>query len=385
MNWLLTIFLIFILCMVIWGFYQTYLTSVKIDKISVEEDKPGDLVDEISKDDSALENTEIEYDVPSYLKKGLRRDNPADQTNEETVEVLKEKLYETTEQLQKLNLAFETKLIEKTGALESERDAAKKEIERAKTIIESSIKLNQEYNLLTYRSGHDLKGGVASILGLINLIKDDPSGIEKFDYIKHLETSVLRLTEQISDIATLGKMAGHENVKNIDFQKLIPEVLKNIPDHIMEESHSLNYTIEPNITFFSDEHKIFIIIKKLVENAIVFRNNQSRSRHRVELKVIREDNGVGINVWDNGIGISTNNIDKIFQMYWRGSDLSQGSGLGLYIVKKAVDALSGTITVKSGENEFSSFHVSLPNAVNDPKKIKAKSKGELKPTEIVIE
>jgi signal transduction histidine kinase len=68
-----------------------------------------------------------------------------------------------------------------------------------------------------------------------------------------------------------------------------------------------------------------------------------------------------ISFHDNGIGISAENQEKIFNMFYRASEQSDGSGLGLYIVKNAIDKLNGSVQVTSKEGEFTNFIIQLPN------------------------
>jgi signal transduction histidine kinase len=100
-----------------------------------------------------------------------------------------------------------------------------------------------------------------------------------------------------------------------------------------------------------------IIVDNLLENAIRFRNPQ---QPHVQLEVTEEKNGVTIMVKDNGIGIEKIYIDKVFEMFFRGSELSKGNGLGLYIVKKAVEKLKGNIKIDSTTNQGTTFLVWIP-------------------------
>jgi signal transduction histidine kinase len=115
---------------------------------------------------------------------------------------------------------------------------------------------------------------------------------------------------------------------------------------------------------FETERKIFtypvlvkILIENLLENSVNFCKQQDSY---VSIRTFDGGDTVGLEVSDNGQGFAPEFSEKIFDMYFRANYMSKGNGLGLYIVKKAVDKLSGTITFKSVQYEGSTFTVLLP-------------------------
>jgi K+-sensing histidine kinase KdpD len=94
----------------------------------------------------------------------------------------------------------------------------------------------------------------------------------------------------------------------------------------------------------------------------------SNKRPKVKINVTQENGLVSINLLDNGPGIDKNISDKIWDMFFVGHEQSVGNGLGLYITKKAVTALSGKIRFQSGETGMTTFEVKLPvnrKTIND--------------------
>ena len=97
----------------------------------------------------------------------------------------------------------------------------------------------------------------------------------------------------------------------------------------------------------------------MISNAIKYRNP---SRELCELKIHGWENEAfyHFEIEDNGIGISGDHLGKVFDMFYRANDRSQGSGLGLYIVKETVAKLEGSIDVKSQVDKGSVFTLTLP-------------------------
>lgn len=109
----------------------------------------------------------------------------------------------------------------------------------------------------------------------------------------------------------------------------------------------------------SDKGMITTILQNLVENAIKYskRNIPAIVDIRVES---HHGKFLTVRVEDNGIGIADDIQVKVFDMFFRGNEISRGSGLGLYILKNAVEKLKGKIILKSKENVGTTFIIELP-------------------------
>lgn len=104
-----------------------------------------------------------------------------------------------------------------------------------------------------------------------------------------------------------------------------------------------------------------IILNNLMANAVKYHNlNQPNPYIRVSFKRIK--NVVEIAVQDNGQGIARENIPKIFDMFYRASKGTEGTGLGLYIVQEALTKINGIILVDSELGKGSTFKILLENA-----------------------
>jgi signal transduction histidine kinase len=101
-----------------------------------------------------------------------------------------------------------------------------------------------------------------------------------------------------------------------------------------------------------------MIIENLVENAIQF---AKEVKPTLNLYAIDSGNGIMIQVTDNGIGIQSEFHQNVFDMFFRATEKSKGNGLGLYLVKKAVDKLNGTIKLESAFGQGTVIQVYLPS------------------------
>lgn len=146
----------------------------------------------------------------------------------------------------------------------------------------------------------------------------------------------------------------------IDFSEMVNH---SIDDHsFMQHAQAIEkkVNIEQFEKFISDPRRISIIINNLISNAIKYADLKKENPHfSVHVKVA--DNMATIEVSDNGIGIEEQHLDKIFTLFYRVTNSTSGSGLGLYIIKETVDKLSGYIIINSHKNDGTNIKVILPN------------------------
>ena len=114
-----------------------------------------------------------------------------------------------------------------------------------------------------------------------------------------------------------------------------------------------------DVTIVSDLFRLKNILKNLLSNAQTF-SNPILDESFVKISLKKDKNYHVIIIEDNGIGIIDNAQEKVFNMFYKGMESKDGSGLGLYIAKKMISKLDGMITVKSEYGKKSIFKVSLP-------------------------
>jgi PAS domain S-box-containing protein len=229
--------------------------------------------------------------------------------------------------------------------------------------------LSKEKELVELKSkfvaiaSHEFRTPLATINFATGFIKDylhklSPGDVEK--KLESIEKQVKHMTFLLDDVLTLGKSeSGKTKVvaKKIDihdfFQKIVEEVL-----YSTKTSHAVTFTFESPIREIEiDEKLLRNIFINLLSNAIKFSPDASE----VLLTVYSVKNELVIAVRDNGVGIPSNEYDKIFDPFHRGSNAGaiQGTGLGLSIVKKAVELLEGTLDFRSELGKGSEFNVTF--------------------------
>jgi signal transduction histidine kinase len=159
-------------------------------------------------------------------------------------------------------------------------------------------------------------------------------------------------------LINLTSIKNTEKLKSkIDFEKLVDECLNSC--HYLDQSAiiKIKKEIEP-IDFYSEWAIINTILQNLIENAIKY--SRKDKDPFVNISIYKKEQFIIIKVEDNGQGIALDHQSNVFGMFYRANDNTKGSGLGLYILKRAVERLSGVVELQSTPNKGSIFTVKLP-------------------------
>ncbi|QHT70024.1 PAS domain-containing protein [Rhodocytophaga rosea] len=223
-------------------------------------------------------------------------------------------------------------------------------------------KINQELDSFVYRASHDLRAPLASILGLINISRLEENQEIKANYLNMMEKSISKLDTFISEIINYSRNSRIEVSKEtIDVPLLMKEILEGLKFMEGFDEIEKKVTIQQTATFVSDVFRLKIILNNLLSNAVKYRAVSSASFVMINI-TIHQQSAV-FEFTDNGLGIAAESLDKIFNMFYRASETSKGSGIGLYIVKDAIHTLKGSIAVESELGKGTCFRVELPNEV----------------------
>ncbi|MGK7393345.1 MAG: sensor histidine kinase [Candidatus Cyclobacteriaceae bacterium M3_2C_046] len=226
---------------------------------------------------------------------------------------------------------------------------------------EQLIKINQELDRFVYSVSHDLRAPLTSSLGLIQISRLEKDTSKKEDYLNMINKSLIRLDNFIKELIDFTRNSRTElELEEIDWNELISSILRDL--QYLENFNHIQFKINNTLDrpFHSDRNRLKIILSNLVSNSIRYRNKYHHRGSYVKIEVNPENSMVKIKVEDNGVGINQAHIDKIFDMFYRGSPVNAGSGLGLYILKESVTKLHGKVSVSSEINQGTVFEVVLP-------------------------
>lgn len=223
-------------------------------------------------------------------------------------------------------------------------------------------KTNRELDSFLYSTSHDLRSPLASIKGLVNVARFDTSDKRIHSYFDMIIDRVNRLEHFIKDIIDYSKNARTEvEHEPLDIRKLIDEVIDNLKYLEGAEKIKFKNNVDLDHLVAADKNRLNVVLTNLTANAIKYHDLRKEDRW-ISINAANSGGTLKLAVSDNGTGIGDEHQQKIFDMFYRGTLQSNGSGLGLYIVKQAIEKMQGSIKVESQAGEGTTFHVTVPVA-----------------------
>ena len=227
-------------------------------------------------------------------------------------------------------------------------------------------KINHELDAFVYSISHNLRAPLLSSLGLVKLAKMEMNNANFQSiplYLSKMEDTVYKLDNTLKEILDYSRNARSElRFEPIDFGQMIDECFEkiNFLDHFAEIEKKIS--VQSTARFYSDKYRVGVILNNLISNAIKYCDPEKQDKW-IEIEVKCDRKNASLKIKDNGIGIDNNYQSRIFEMFFRATEKSEGSGLGLYIVKENVEKLEGRISVFSKEKMGTHFEITLPNRI----------------------
>lgn len=223
-------------------------------------------------------------------------------------------------------------------------------------------KANRELDRFVYSASHDMRAPLTTLLGLINLAKLSNNLDELREYHDMMTNRIRTLEGFIREVIDYSRNSRLEvNWTNIDLSVLVKEVFDELEFSANQNNVKLDLPFESNIEIFCDRRRLKVVLINLIENAIKYHDkNKSSSFVRVRFEVANEE--LIVRVSDNGIGIKSEFQEKIYKMFFRATERSEGSGLGLYIVNETLEKMNGRIICYSDEGIGTKFEFRIPQA-----------------------
>ena len=220
--------------------------------------------------------------------------------------------------------------------------------------------INDELNDFMYKSSHDLKGPLASIIAITDLAAGKITEKERMQYIDMISKSTTKLSNILDDLLNAARIGHgevqHETINIADFIAEISGILENTQDG--QKTH-IEIEADKKLEVKTDKNLLRNILHNLIENSIKYRRT-SIDNCFVKISAHKQNSELHITVTDNGQGIPEKSLPKVFDMFVRANITSPGTGLGLYLVKKSVDKLNGTIKLNSKEGKGTTIDIFLP-------------------------
>lgn len=228
---------------------------------------------------------------------------------------------------------------------------------------EELIKINEELDSFVYSVSHDLRAPLLSLLGLLNISRMDkrPRDPAYDQYFDMMEKSITKLDGTLREILDYSRNARTEvKAVEVDLLHLLKKSIQKL-EH-MNGFNEIKISIDTkrmHLPFFSDAYRISVIFENLLSNAIKYRNNRKNCFLHITLDITQKE--AVVSFADNGIGIDEKILSNVFKMFYRGTEQSEGAGLGLYLVRETAHKIGGSVSATAQLGIGSTFEFKIPN------------------------
>jgi len=225
------------------------------------------------------------------------------------------------------------------------------------------VKTKSAIDLFICNCSHSLRAPLKSITGLVHLLKysNDQSKADPKLFLEAIEKTVQNMESQLTDMEQfLYTSRQGVAVQSVKVEEILDHVLSEFLLVASKNLIDIRLTMDQGVPFYTDRNQFQVILSQVISNAIHFRDhNKNRMTVTIDVKVTLI--ACIIRVEDNGVGISKEALPNIFELFYQGSEKSNRSGAGLYIVREVLNRMKGTINVQSIEGKGTTCTISIPN------------------------
>ena len=249
------------------------------------------------------------------------------------------------------------------GAIESIRDITERK--RAEQTREGLVKemesKNAEMERFTYTVSHDLRSPLITVSGLVGFLKSD---LEKGNttrtdtYLERISNAITKMDNLLRDTLELSRIGRVVNPPDsVNFDDIVQDALSQVQERVRKSDAKVTVAQDmPDV--YVDRMRIVEVMVNLIENGIKYMGDQAHPEIEIGHRI--KDGLYTFFVKDNGIGIDPGQSDKIFELFYKVNDKSEGTGAGLAIVKRIIEVQGGRIWVESENGKGSTFCFNLP-------------------------
>jgi PAS domain S-box-containing protein len=286
------------------------------------------------------------------------------------------------EELESLNKDLEQRVADRTEQLErtlenlnyenDQRKITQEELQNTQKELEKSLENEKELHQIKSRFismvSHEYRTPLTVILSSANLLKNYMAKmtIEQIEkQYKNISASVSSMTNLLDDVLMIGKTEdlASLNIIEYDLSNSIESIIENIK-FVDNGKHKFVIDIPEKLCVISDKRLLDHAIGNVVSNAVKYSNRDTT----VSIQVEENEKGMlVISISDQGIGIPEEDLDKVFESFFRSYNTGtiEGTGLGMSIVKKSIESLGGSINIESELNVGTKIKLIIPQKVSN--------------------
>ncbi|MGM0579800.1 MAG: ATP-binding protein [Bacteroidota bacterium] len=241
-----------------------------------------------------------------------------------------------------------------------------KKIDKLNELLEAKVsertarlmEINKELDTYLYRASHDIRRPIRTLLGLNNIaqINTDPEQMKVL--FGKVHSTAMSMDKMLFKLQMAYELNNTHSIEKVDIEELTKECVEDMSLEIKEHNANISVNINENAkSVDANKALLRIALDNILENALLYQNAEN---NEIEIFTDTGNYFFYIHVKDNGFGIPEKYFDDLFKPYFKISNITQGSGLGLFLAQKAMSFLAGEISVSSTVNEGTQFTLKIP-------------------------
>lgn len=267
------------------------------------------------------------------------------QQHVDEVEMMNTELNVAREQLATLNQDLEKRVEDRTAEVE---------------------KLLKQKDGFINQLGHDLRTPLTPMLGLLPLLKKRITDEKGLTYISMIDRNIRFMKELVNKTITFAKLNSDKiefTFTQINLLDFVNDVQQQLETLLKSESVQLKISINPEVVVIADETQLSEVFHNLISNSLKYSQKEAQTRIEISADENSDKDTITIMVWDNGIGMTSDQIDHVFEEFYKADDARtdvESHGLGLNISKRIIEKHNGNIWVESeGQGKGTTFYFTL--------------------------
>ncbi|ADR21560.1 hypothetical protein MATR_08100 [Marivirga tractuosa] len=241
-----------------------------------------------------------------------------------------------------------------------------KKIDKLNELLEAKVsertarlmEINKELDTYLYRASHDIRRPIRTLLGLNNIaqINSDPEQMKLL--FSKVHSTAMSMDKMLFKLQMAYELNNTHTIEKVDLEELTNECIEDMSMEIADQNARITVNINQNARAVQGNKALLrIALDNILENALLY---QSEEENEIEIFTDEGNYFFYIHVKDNGFGIPEKYFDDLFKPYFKISNKTQGSGLGLFLAHKAISFLAGEISVSSTVNQGTQFTIKIP-------------------------
>ncbi|WNB18333.1 HAMP domain-containing sensor histidine kinase [Marivirga arenosa] len=241
-----------------------------------------------------------------------------------------------------------------------------RKIDRLNELLEAKVsertarllEINKELDTYLYRASHDIRRPIRTLLGLNNIAQLTEDNFQLKKLFHSVNVTAMGMDKMLFKLQMAYELNTTHDISKVDIEELIRECIDDMALEIKEHNSQISIDINPKAnSVLANNSLLRIALDNIIENSMTYKNEGT---NKIEISTDRGNHFFYIHVKDNGFGIDEKYFNDIFKAYFKISNKSPGSGLGLFLAHKAISFLEGEISVSSKVNEGSQFTIKIP-------------------------